>query len=179
MRFPLTALAVFIAGLTPQTWTLPHYFAPATALLYLVLLQCMRHMRLWKGRHSAQGPAAVRMVVMVCCAMFILRVAAAITHTAIEPAWPRGNLERANILRRLRHRPGLHLVIVRYGPHADPTLDWIHNDADIDAAKVVWARDMGGGDNQELLSYFKDRRVWQVSGDALPSQLEVYEAATK
>jgi hypothetical protein len=89
MRFPLAALAVFVTGLSPQTWTLPHYFAPATALLYLILLQCMRHMRLWEGRHSPQGAAAVRMVVVVCCAMFLLRIAAAVTHTAIEPAWPR------------------------------------------------------------------------------------------
>jgi hypothetical protein len=178
MRFPLTALAVFVAGLTPQTWTLPHYFAPATALLYLVLLQCMRHMRLWKGRHSAQGPAAVRMVVMVCCAVFILRIAAAITHTAIEPAWPRGNLDRAAIAQQLKHKPGYHLVLVRYEPgygveHV-PDHEWVSNAADIDSAKIVWARDMGASQNQELLNYFRGRQVWLLNGDQSPPRLEPY-----
>jgi len=181
MRFPLAALAVFIAGLTPQTWTLPHYFAPATALLYLLLLQCMRHMRLWKGRHSAQGAAAVRMVVVVCCAMFILRIAAAITHTAIEPAWPRGNLDRAAIIQQLNHQQGYHLVIVRYQPTSgvqhDVDHEWVYNAADIDSSKIVWARDMGDRQNQELLNYFSSRRIWQIDGDSSPPHLELYEAS--
>jgi hypothetical protein len=185
MRFPLAALGVFVAGLTPQTWTLPHYFAPATALLYLVLLQCMRQMRWWKGRHSPQGVAAVRMVVVVCCAMFLLRIAAAVTHTAIEPAWPRGNLDRAAIIQQLNHQPGYHLIIVRYQPsyglQHDMDREWVYNAADIDSAKIVWARDMGTEQNQELLNYFHDRHVsqhvWQLNGDQPSPPLERYNSA--
>ena len=181
MRFPLAALAVFVAGLTPQTWTFPHYFAPATALLYLILLQCMRHMRLWKGRHSIQGTAAVRMIVVVCCAMFLLRIVAAITHTAIEPAWPRGNMDRAAIIQLLNRQPGYHLVIVRYQPgygvQHDVDHEWVYNAADIDSAKIVWARDMGDLQDQELLKYFSGRRVWRIDGDGSPPKLESYEAS--
>jgi len=189
MRFPLAALAVFVAGLTPQTWTLPHYLAPATALLYLVLLQCMRHIRLWKGRHSLQGAAAVHMIVVVCCAVFLLRIAAASTHTAIEPAWPRGNLDRAAIIHQLSHQPGYHLIIVRYQPppgvQHDVDREWVYNAADIDSAKIVWARDMGTEKNEELLNYFHDRHiwqhvsqhVWQLNGDQSSPTLEPYESA--
>jgi hypothetical protein len=177
MRFPLAALAAFVAGLSPQTWTLPHYFAPATCLLYLVLFQCMRHMRLWRGRHSPQG-AAVRMIVVVCCAMFLLRIAAAVTHTAIEPAWPRGNLDRAAIVQQLNQQAGYHLVLVRYQPsygvQHDVDHEWVYNAADIDSAKIVWARDMGEAQNQELLKYFHDRHVWLLNGDEAPPQLEPY-----
>ena len=181
MRFPLVALAVFVAGLAPQTWTFPHYFAPAAALLYLILLQCMRHMRLWKGRHSPEGIAAVRMIVVVCCAMFALRIFAAITHTAIEPAWPRGNLDRAVIIRELRRQPGYQLVLVRYQPtygvNHDVDHEWIYNEADIDAAKIVWARDMGEAQNQELLRYFHDRKVWLLEGDQIAPRLEPFRSA--
>jgi hypothetical protein len=181
MRFPLAALAVFVAGLSLQTWTLPHYFAPATALFYLVLLQCMRHMRLWRGRRSPQGTAAVRMIVVVCCAMFLLRVVAAITHTAIEPAWPRGNLDRPAIIQQLNRQPGYHLVLVRYQPtygvEHDVDHEWVYNAADIDSAKIVWARDMGDRQNQELLHYFHGRRVWLLNGDQASPRLEPYEAA--
>jgi len=181
MRFPLLTLAVFVAGLAPQTWTLPHYFAPATALLYLFLLQCMRHMCFWRGRHSIQRTAAVRMVVVVCCAMLMLRICAAVTHTQIEPAWPRGNLDRAAIIRQLKREPGDHLVIVRYQPpngiNHDVDHEWVYNEADIDAAEIVWARDMGNSQNQELLRYFHDRHVWLLNGDQPQHRLESLDSA--
>jgi hypothetical protein len=178
MRFALIALAVFVAGLLPETWTLPHYFAPVTALLYLILLQCMRHIRQWGGRRSTRGVAVVRMVVAVCCCMVVLRICAAVTHTAIEPAWPRGNLDRAALIRELKRQPGQQLVIVRYQPsygvNHDVDHEWVYNDADIDDAKIVWARDMGKEQNQELLQYFKDRHVWTINGDGSPPTLEPY-----
>jgi hypothetical protein len=138
----------------------------------------MRHMRLWKGRHSPQGAAMVRMIVVVCCAMFLLRVAAAATHTAIEPPWPRGNLDRVAISRQLKRMPGNHLVLVRYEPaygieHV-PDHEWVSNEADIDSAKIVWARDMGDQRNQELLRYFHNRHVWLLNGDQPSPQLEPY-----
>ncbi len=177
MRFPLMALGIFVAGLTPQTWTLPHYFAPATALLYLILVQCMRHLRLWRGRHSFEGTAVVRMIVIVICAMFLMRVGAAITHTAVEPAWPRGNLDRAAMIRELSREPGDHLVLVRYQPtygvNHDVDHEWVYNQADIDAAKIVWARDMGDSQNLELLRYFHNRHVWMLNGDQVPKLVEL------
>ena len=178
MRFPLVALGVFVLGLIPETWTLPHYFAPATALLYLILLQCMRHMRFWAGRRSGKGLAAVRMIVAVSCCVIVLRVCAVTTHTAIEPAWPRGNLDRAALVDLLDHRPGQHLVIVRYQPKYgvahNVDHEWVSNRADIDSAKVVWARDMGEQKNQELLQYFKTRQAWRINGDESPPTLEPY-----
>jgi hypothetical protein len=178
MRFPLVAMGVFVAGLSPQTWTLPHYFAPATSLLYLIVMQCMRHMRLWKGRHSDMGAAAVRLIVAVSCAMCVLRLGAVISHTAIEPAWPRGNLDRVAVIEQLNRYPGYHLVFVRYEPaygvQHNVDHEWIYNAADIDSAKVVWARDMGDDLNQELLDYFKNRRVWRLNGDDSQPELQAY-----
>ena len=178
MRFPLIALAVFLAGLVPQTWTFPHYFAPATALLYLILVQGMRHMRLWSGRHSFEGPAAVRMIVVVCCAMIVLRVFAAMTHTLIEPAWPRGNLDRADVIQQLDRQPGSHLVFVRYGTNYgvnhDVDHEWVYNEANIDGAKVVWARDMGRENNKELIQYFRDRKIWFLEGDGREPRPQPY-----
>ena len=51
---------------------------------------------------------------------------------------------------------------MRYRPDHEILEEWVYNDADIDGAKVVWARDMGTAKNQELLDYYKDRRVWLV-----------------
>ena len=74
----------------------------------------------------------------------------------------------------LKEMPGKHLVIVHYRPGHSSHIDWIFNRADIDASKVVWARDMGDGANQELLLYFKDRKAWRVEADDLSPKLEPY-----
>ncbi|MCA9002296.1 MAG: hypothetical protein KDB61_10245, partial [Planctomycetes bacterium] len=56
-----------------------------------------------------------------------------------------------------------HLVLVSYGPNHDANGDqWIYNRADIDSAKVVWARDSSPEARKKLLAYFKDRKVWTV-----------------
>jgi hypothetical protein len=176
MRFPLLALAIFVLGLSLEVFTFPHYFAPATCLLYLVLIQGMRHLRLWQWRSKPVGLALVRAIPILSLAMLILRVTAAATHTPIEPAWPRGNLERARIETTLNHTPGKHLVLVRYETTHDPHKEWIYNAADIDGSKVVWAHDMGEAENAELLAYFKDRQGWFLAADAGAPKLVPYRA---
>jgi hypothetical protein len=172
MRSPLLAGTFFLLGLVVETWTLPHYVAPATGLIYLLLLQCMRHLRLWRWRGHQIGLALVRAIPTIACAMVVLRVAAVAGHTQIEPAWPRGNLDRVAITRQLEAVPGRHLVIVSYGPHHDVDWEWVYNAADIDNAKIVWARAMGPQEDEELLRYFHDREVWHLNGDDSPARLE-------
>ena len=177
MRFPLVVGLLFVAGLSTEVWTMPHYVAPAASLLYLVLLQCLRHLRLWRWRSQPTGITLVRAIVVIACAMIVLRVSAVLVHAPIEPPWPRGNLDRAAIVEKLEQTPDRHLVIVRYGPHHDVHWEWVYNAADIDGSKVVWARDMGERDNQELLNYFHDRTVWQLNADEFPTRLEPYQKA--
>jgi hypothetical protein len=172
MRFPLIACGVLFFGMLVETWTSPHYLAAATGLLYLVLIQCFRHLRLWRRRGRSVGLSLVRAVPLVCFAMIVLRVVAVAAHTPVESAWPRGNLERAAIVRQLEDLPGRHLVIVRYGPEHDLEKEWVFNAADIDNAKIVWARDMGEMDNEELLQYFHSRHVWRIDADQSTPRLE-------
>lgn len=177
MRFPLAAGAVLLLGIVAETWTSPHYAAAGAALFYIVLIQCMRHPRLWR-RDTRTGASLVRPVVIVGFAVVVLRVAAVAAHVQIEPTWPRGNLERASLLHRLENSSARHLVIVVYGPNHDLNDEWVYNGADIDSAPVVWARDMGNEKNQELLEYFRDRQVWRLFADESPPRLESYQAPT-
>lgn len=172
MRFALFAGVFFLLGLGVETWTMPHYAAPATGLFYLLLVQCMRHLRLWRWREEAVGVALVRGICVIACAMILLRVGAAAAHAQIEPAWPRGNLDRLAITRQLQATPGQHLVLVSYGPHHDLDWEWVYNAADIDGAKIVWAREMDPQKDSDLLEYFPQRKVWHLNGDESPARLE-------
>ena len=161
----LSSLGTFAGGLV-------HVLAAATGLFYLVLMQCMRHLRLWRWHGRPYGAALVRAIPIICCAMIVLRVVAVATGTRIEPVWPRGNLERAAILHKLENSPGKHLVIVSYAPDHYLDMEWVYNAADIDGAKVVWARDMDLRNNAELLRYFRDRQAWSLDADQSPPTLK-------
>ena len=78
------------------------------------------------------------------------------------------------MLRDLEHSQEYHVVLVRYGPKHLPDEEWVYNLADIDAAKVVWAREMGPQADRELFAYFKGRRAWLLKADKLPRHLVPY-----
>jgi len=109
----------------------------------------------------------------------LVRAAAPLTGTPLSPPTPwtwcsprRVNFERGRIFAQLKAVPGNHLVIVRYGPEHDIWYnEWVYNEADIDHAKVVWARDMGPVKNKELIEYFRDRHVWLVEADETPPRV--------
>jgi hypothetical protein len=177
LRLPLLLLLFMFLGFSVQTWTLPHYFAPATGVLYLVVIQCMRHLSLWRWRNRRLGVSFVSVIPLVLCALIVLRLTAVVAHASIEPKWPRGNLDRVNVLRDLAQMPGQQLVVVSYGPHHDFDWEWAWNNAEIDRSKIVWARDMGDAGNQQLLDYFEGRTVWRMNGDDSPPSLQPYWSA--
>ncbi len=165
-RFLLISGAVMTLGVGVQVWTFPHYAGPATALLYALLLQAMRHLRVWRWRRRHAGLFLVRAVPLICVAMIAVRIVGA-SFLPLAPRWPPswcrtapGNEPRARLLARLQSYPGQHLVIVRYKPGHSVHNEWIYNEANIDRAKVVWAREMDPASNAALLRYFKDRKPW-------------------
>ena len=166
VRFLLLAGGVMIVGLALQSWTLPHYVAPATALLYALLLQAMRHLRVWRWRRRPVGFSLVRALPLICAAMLVVRISTSPAYVLRVPLWPPswcctvpGNDRRARMLERLTRSEGRHLLIMRYGPRHNPHHEWVYNEADIDRAKVVWAREMDPASNEALVRYFKDRQV--------------------
>jgi hypothetical protein len=170
MRLPVAVCATMICGFAVETWTLPHYFSPAVAALYILLVQCLRELWHCRALGPRLGPPIVRAIPVLACAMTALRVTALALHAPIEPSWPPGILSRVALERQLSQLPGRQLVIVSYGPHHNFHAEWVWNGADIDRSKVVWARDMGNDGNLELLNYFKDRTVWTINPDTSPPQ---------
>src|SRR5579863_6265851 len=177
MRLPLIVAGFVAIGILLEIWTGAHYVAAATGLFLLLLMQCMRHLRCWRWSGKPVGAALVRMVPAILLAMICLRLCAVATGTMIEQPWPRGNLKRAAILQRLDSTPDRHLIIVRYGPEHGSHIEWVYNRADIDDAKVVWARDMGDQQNQELLRYFSNRHTWLLFADESPPRLVPYSGS--
>jgi hypothetical protein len=179
LRVPWIIGGIFAAGLVIETWGLPHYFAPATALVFLILMQCMRHLRLYRWRARPVGLAFVRAVTVIYIGAVVLRVALAVTHIHPEPEWQHGDMERESIVQQLKVLPGQHVVLVNYAPGFDLDREWVYNLADIDGSKIVWARDMGAEENQELLAYYHGRQFWLVHAGSSPLRMEPYRESAR
>ncbi|MGA8761974.1 MAG: hypothetical protein WB562_03710 [Candidatus Sulfotelmatobacter sp.] len=179
MRVPWMIGGIFVIGLAAETWFLPHYSAPATALLFLILMQCMRHLRLFRWRAQPLGLAFVRAVSVIYIGTVVLRVALAVAQVHPEREWQHGDMQRESIVQQLTPLPGQHVVLVSYSPDFDLDREWVYNLSDIDGSKIVWARDMGPDRNRELLAYYSGRQFWTVHADSSPPHVEPYrESAT-
>lgn len=188
IRFLVVCLLVLLPGMIIEIFMLPHYVAPFTAVFYAIGLQCMRHLRVWKFEGKPAGRTLVRFLVTLCVVMACLRVAADPLHLA--PAkWPppkwnfvwygpgHFGVERAHVADELERMPGRHLVFVRYAANHNVLDEWVYNAADIDSAKVIWARGMSSADNLQLIHYYQGRSVWVVDADAQSPEPEPYVGA--
>jgi hypothetical protein len=159
----------------------PHYAAPLTAAIYALVLLAMQRVRRWQWRREPTGLAIVRAVPLICVVLLLLRASAPLLHVPRPGPLPYSwcsqefqMLDRAQILARLKGYSGSHLVIVRYKPDHGFVREWVYNEADIDAARVVWAREMSPVENEELLKYYESRHVWLLEPDETPPRLSPY-----
>jgi hypothetical protein len=176
--------AVFLVGLGLNTWFYAHYAAPITGLIYAIVLQGLRHLRVWRWHGRPSGLLLARAVPVLCLGMALLRVCAQPLGFYMPPDWPMtwyytrpGNTERARIQTRLEQEPGSQLAIVRYKPGHNFFEEWVYNKADINNAKVIWARELDDSSNRALIRYFYDRNVWLVETGSEAATITPYPAS--
>ena len=75
---------------------------------------------------------------------------------------------------QLASLPGEHLVLVLYSKDHNSGEEYVYNEADIDHAKTVWAREIPGADLKPLLQYFRNRDVWVYEPDEDDSAAKPY-----
>ncbi len=172
MRLPWAQLGLSIAALLSVVYLEAHYAAPLVATVFALWVQSMRHLRRWKvfGRPVGIGLSRVIVLAALVNIPIFLVQRARNAETEAEP-W---SIARAHMVKQLDATPGLHLAIVRYSPDRTIQNEWVYNAADIDASKIVWAREIPGLDLQPLLAYFRNRDVWLVEADASPPRLQPY-----
>jgi hypothetical protein len=153
-------------------WFEPHYAAPLTASIYIIVGQAIRHLRQWKWKSYRVGVFASRLIVV----LLVARIFSPGTEV-VHPLLRGFNLSRAEIAQQLQATPEKHLVIVRYSPGHNVLNEWVYNAADLDNAKVVWAREIPGRDIKPLLDYYRDRKIWVLDADADHPQVAPYSGS--
>jgi hypothetical protein len=173
VRFLIVQSVISLSGMLLVPWYQTQYIAPLTATLFALPTQAIRHLRQF---HYGGRPVGIGLSRVIVLAVIFLGP----YHVHVEPFGhpPPTAIEYRDVFeRRLNQTPGEHLVIVRYdvssrsggnGP------EWVYNDADIDHAKVVWAREIPGMDIRPLLDYFYGRHVWLAEPDTVPPRISSY-----
>ena len=172
MRLPLVTMVLGMVGVFVVIWSAAHYAAPITCTIYLVVVQSIRHLRTMGSATWPIGLALSRAIIV----SLILGTGVNVARGTCDPLfWTcEGDPSRTAIAEKLNHTPGKHLIMVRYTDDHNIHDDWVYNDAEIDKAKVLWARELDPEQNAKLFAYFKDRKIWLVTPDDDNTYLETY-----
>jgi hypothetical protein len=170
-RFALFTSALTLLAVLTTSAALPHYLAPVAPLLFVLVVQGSRSIGLWRRRGSRTG----RHWVPVLAVLWLLQLPLVVALFPTVLSKVRWSEPRARLRAELERMDGDHLVIIRYGRRHLFYQEWVYNEADIDGAKVVWARELASDMNRELLDHFRGRKVWLVEPDRNPPALVPYD----
>jgi len=177
-QWVLLTLLIFALGIN---------FFPAFQLHYLAAVTCLFVLMSVAGleRLSRLNPDAARLILFLSIAYFGFWYTLHLFDTsrislAFRPYETWDGLNHRNPERRIMvaHQvsamPGKLLVFVRYSPQHIFQDEWVWNDADIDSARIVWARDLGPSENEKLRAYYPDRTALLLEPDDRPPTLSPY-----
>jgi len=163
-RFAATLVAVIGAASVIEVVFYPHYAAPFTAALLVLAAQSMRYLRQWKYHGREVGRFLVSAMPV---AVFLVTIASEAEAIATHRTADQIQARNAQIARKenteqelLKKQPGQHIILVSYAGLPSPHEEWIYNPANIDAAPVIWALDLGQTENEKLRRYYAGRSFW-------------------
>ncbi len=160
----------------------PHYAAAVTVLIALVLVQCIRRMRV----SGQAGLFLSRALPLVCLLGLLIPMCGRFSEgllpmqfAGVSRLWQSEFLHevsREQFVPQLERQPGKQLVLVRYQPYdGEKKREWIFNRADLESAKIVWARESGDpSSDDQLIRYFPGRKVWLAEPDSKPPRVTPY-----
>jgi hypothetical protein len=171
---PLIATFLLVTiGVFAVIWSNAHYAAPLTCVIFALAVQAIRHLRTMRIGQRPVGVALSRAIVL----LLVLDTGINAFRGICDPLlWPcQGDPSRTAIAEKLANTPGKHLIMVRYDSNDHNIHDeWVYNGAEIDNAKVLWARELDPQQNAKLFAYFNDRKIWLVTPDSDNTSLEPY-----
>ncbi|MBI3551983.1 MAG: hypothetical protein HY077_05640 [Elusimicrobia bacterium] len=159
----VATLVFFVLGATTLTrfTTGLYYSAPAGSLYFLLIALALKRLWGWRLRDRALGKALAAAVLLWFCigAFFGYRDGLRAYAVAQKGAW---SIARDEEAARIEAFGGKHLVLVRYGPGHSFHQEWVYNEADTNAARLLWARELTPEENRRLADFYPERSVWLV-----------------
>jgi len=158
-----------------------HYLAPITPLFILMAVIGLDRL----SRIKTVGSEAAGVLIFLC----ILQFAFWYSMHLLDPREMSRDLRQYETWNGINHQnperrvvinhqvatiPGKILIFVHYSSTHIFQEEWVYNQADIDNARIVWARDLGPDENEKLRAYYSDRQVYLLEPDFRPPRLHPY-----
>jgi hypothetical protein len=163
----IIAAALLVSSLYP--FFFPHYIAAYSCVFFFLILSGLMAMYRWSFRGRHVGPLLVFFLIAGGSTRAIRMDPTDLGHDT------RLDSLRAQVIDRLMHLPGRHVVFVRYGANHSFHDEWVYNAADVDASKIVWCRAIDPAEDSEVTRYYKDRSFWLAEVDADTARLSRYQ----
>jgi len=174
----LLTLLIFALGINFFPAFQLHYLAAVTCLFVLISVAGLE-------RLSRLNPDAARLILLLSIAYFgfwytlhlfdTSRLSLAFRQYETWDGLNHRNPERRiMVAHQISALPGTLLVFVRYSPQHIFQDEWVWNDADIDSARIVWARDLGASENEKLRAYYPGRTALLLEPDDRTPKLAPY-----
>ncbi len=169
----LVVLCSWVASMLTAVFVYPHYLAPIAPMLLLVTVWGLRYAAVAYRQSLPSCNVRLLAVAFLVFQAVIFSFQAYGHVTTSTDSWP---WYRAKILTQLETTSEEHLIFVRYDSTHRSHNEWVYNRADIDHAKVVWAREMNPNADQALADYFDHRKIWLLEPDQPNPQLQPWQA---
>ena len=159
MRIAVSAALAMALALALCIYTMAHYAAPATVVVYLFAVEGLRY--LWQQRDAGERA----FVLAVCLTVVVSSLTRQTGSTAMNAVFTFRDA-RKWVARQLDTQPGKQLVLVSYDLQRHyPGNELVHNGADFNSEKILWARSKGRDNDRELCQTYSDRTFWSVNTD--------------
>jgi hypothetical protein len=168
IRLLLISAGIGLAGLALAAPFWPHYAAPMAGIIFALAVESLRLLSAMRRQGLNIGRYLIPAAPLVCLFGAFVSFDPSHFHSRVT--------RRPALVASLQQTGPSHLVFVHYGSHHALGEEWVYNAPDIDAAPIVWARDMGDARNEELLRYFPRRTPWLLDPDEDPPRLTHYRA---
>jgi hypothetical protein len=174
----LVTLLIFALGINFFPAFQLHYLGAVTCLFVLMSVAGLREVSRW-------SPEAARLVLFLCGIHFVFWygvhifegedfVREMIRYETWDSINHQNPERRILVNRQLAEIPGQVLVFVRYSSRHIFQEEWVYNEASIDSARIIWARDLGPQENDKLRALYPGREVLLLEADARPPRLSPY-----
>jgi len=159
LRIVVLALLSVAIALILCIYTMPHYAAPATVVVYVFAAEGLRYF--WQqGKEGEQA-----FVFAVCLTVVAASLARQTGSAGLNSKYAFPDVRRL-VARQLESRPGKQLVLVSYDLQRHyPGEELVHNRAELSSQKILWARSKGSGNDADLCPAYGDRTFWSVTSD--------------
>lgn len=155
-----------------------HYLGAVTCLFVLMSVAGLQQIGRW-------SPEAARLLLFLCVAHFVFWYGmhildqqdfakAMISYESWDYINHRNPERRIFVNQQLAKIPGPLLVFVRYSPRHIFQDEWVYNDADIDSARIIWARDLSPDEDDQFRALYPSREVFLLEPDVQPPRLSAY-----